>query len=85
VTVVLRCVTEGLEDWEAVRDSGFGRGLLLMLFVLVVLFCRGSDCVGRLGLGAAGLWGAVVAGTAGGLRWAVALGAELVLLTVAVV
>jgi hypothetical protein len=75
-------VAEGLDDCEAVRANGLGRGLLL------ALFCRDSDTVGRLGLDAglrAGATGAGVAVTTGGLRWEVALGAELVLLTVAAV
>jgi hypothetical protein len=92
--VGLRRLSGGFEDCEAVRD-GLGRGLLL------ALFCRCSDCecgcdtVGRLVLGGAGLWlwegtgGGVGAGATGRLRWEaeveVALGAELVLLTVAAV
>ena len=64
------------------RDKGFGREALLLLFWRV-----SAETVGRLVLGA-GLWdgtGWVLAGATGGLCCDVALGAESALPKVAVV
>ena len=89
VMVGLRWMTAGFDDCDEVRAEGLGRELVLVRVVLG----RDSDRVGRLwgfgcgGVGASG-WagtGAAVALAAGGLRWEGALGAELVLLTVAAV